>query len=135
MKARHFIMLTILILIIIIMICVKDAKNTKKLTCTVNSNFHGMESLITLDIKVKNNEVKDINMLIDATLPEEYLNQKQNIINTLGADGNMTVTSTEDGIRLSTGMNSSYFKSLGLNTETSYSDLKETLELEGYSCK
>lgn len=135
MKKRHIVMALILVTFLLILLCIHDSKNTKSLTCIVDSNFHGLDSKITLQISVKKDKLTNINMIIDSVLPEEYKSQKQALINQLGADGRMQVTSTEQGIRLSTGMNNEYFETLGLNTDSSYSELKEALEFQGYTCK
>ncbi len=135
MKKRHIVMVTVLVLFALIMFGIKDSKNVKNLTCTVNGEFLNMESLTTLKIKVKGNKIKDMDIIIDAILPKESLDQKQDLINSFNASGKMKATSTKEGIRFQTGMYSNYFKALKMNTKSSYSDLKSTLELEGFSCK
>lgn len=135
MKARHIIMIIVLVIFASIMFSLKDAKNTKKLVCSVDSDFQGMKSKINLDIKIKEQKIKDMDIVIDAILPDEYMNQKQEIINSISASGKMEATSTKDGIRFTSGIGSEYFKSLGVNINTSYNELKEALELQGFSCK
>lgn len=135
MKARHVIMIIVLVIFASIMFSLKDAKNTKKLVCSVDSDFQGMKSKINLDIRIKEQKIKDMDIVIDAILPDEYMNQKQEIINSISASGKMEATSTEDGIRFTSGIGSEYFKSLGVNINTSYNELKEALELQGFSCK
>ena len=135
MKPRHFIMILVLIIFSTVMLSLKSAKNTKTLTCSVNDDFQGLDSHITLNVKVSNNEIKDMNITIDSVLPEEYQSQKLNIITSINSEGKMQATSTKDGIRFETGIKSEYFKSLNLSTKTNYRELKESLELQGYSCK
>lgn len=135
MKARHVIMIIVLILVATIVFSLKEEKNTKTLTCSVNNDFQGMDSVTTLKVKVKDSEIKDIDMTIDAKLPKEYQNQKQNIIDSMNAQGKMHASSTSDGIRLEADMRSDYFKSLGLNTKASYQEFKQALEFQGYRCK
>lgn len=135
MKARHIVMILILVLFATIMFSLKDAKGTKSLVCRVNTDFQGLDSKITLDIKVKNSEIRDMDIVIDSVLPEEYQAQKQEIIDSMASSGKMEVTSTKDGIRFETGIGSEYFNSLGLSTKTNYNELKETLELQGYVCE
>lgn len=135
MKARHIIMIIVLVIFASIMFSLKDAKNTKKLVCSVDSDFQGMKSKVNLDIKIKEQKIKDMDIVIDAILPDEYMNQKQEIINSISASGKMEAISTKDGIRFTSGIGSEYFKSLGVNINTSYNELKEALELQGFSCK
>jgi len=135
MKARHIVMIMILILFATIMFSLKDAKNTKTLICSVNSDFQGFDSKINLDIKIKDKEIKDMDIVIDSVLPEEYLSEKQAIINQMNASGKMEVESTKEGLRFKTGIQSEYFKSLGISTKTSYGELKEALEFQGFNCK
>lgn len=135
MKARDIIMVILILLVLIIGIRMQYNKNIKTLTCTTNSNFHGMDSIITLNVQVSNNEIRDIGMIIDATLEEEYLSNSESLAAQLGADGRMKVTTTEKGLKLETDMNSQYFQSLGLNTKTSYNEFKNTLEFQGYKCE
>lgn len=135
MKARHVIMIIALIIIATAMFSLKEAKNIKTLTCTTKSDFQGMDSVINLEIDIKNKEVQDMNLAIDVTIPKEYLNQKQSIIDSIAASGKMQVTSTKNGMRLKAGMNSNYFNSLGLDTNTSSNELKQVLESQGYTCK
>ena len=49
--------------------------------------------------------------------------------------GKSKVTSTEEGIRLNSGMDGSYFASLGVTKDTKYGELKQVLELQGFTCK
>ncbi|MCM1052943.1 MAG: hypothetical protein NC483_03100 [Ruminococcus sp.] len=135
MKKRHIIMIIILVLAFSITMSLKEEKDTKKLECTTKSTMYDMDSLTTLNAKIKNSEIVGMDIFIDITIPKEYESQKQNMINSISAEGKMEVTSTKDGIRLKTGIHSEYFKSLGLNTKTSYNELKEVLEFQGYTCK
>jgi len=135
MKARHVIMIIVLILVATVVFSLKEEKGTKTLTCSVNNDFQGMDSVTTLKVKVKNNEIKDIDMTIDAIVPSEYQNQKQNIVDSINMQGKMQATTTKDGIRLTTDMKGEYFKSLGLNTKSSYNEFKQALEFQGYTCK
>ena len=128
-------MIIILIISFIVMLSMKEAKNTKKLTCYVNGEFYGMESKTTLESSVKNNEIKKMKISIDVIIPVQYESEKQNLINSIRSQGKMDVVSTKDGIKLKTGMNSEYFKTLGLSKTTSYGELREALEAQGYDCE
>lgn len=135
MKTRHVIMIITLIMVGIVMICVKDIKTTLNLTCTASGTFYELESVNTLTVKVKNNKIKSMNLAMDVTLPKDYEAQKDALIASIEREGKMQVTSTENGMMLKTGMGSDYFKSFGLSTDSSYNELKEVLELQGYTCK
>lgn len=135
MEKRHIIMIIILILFAGIMFSIKDSKNIKTLTCNVSGEMYEMQTLTTLEVKVKRNVVKDMKVTIDVTIPEEYQSEKQNLINNFMASGKMQVTSTENGIKLKSDMKSNYFNTLGLDTNSSYNELKSALELQGYTCK
>lgn len=135
MKTRHVVMIITLIIVGIVMICVKDAKTTLSLTCTASGSMYEMDSVNTLEVKVKNNKIKKLNLTIDVVVPEDQGYQKKDMINAINSEGKMQVVSTDKGMRLSTGMNSDYFKTFGLSTESSYSELKKVLELQGYTCK
>lgn len=135
MKARHIIMIMILILFATIMFSLREQKGVKTLACSVNNDFQGMDSKTYLDVKVKNNEIKDMDIKIDVVIPDEYKNNKQNIINSVASSGKMEVEETSEGMRLKSDINGEYFKSLGLSTKTSLSEFKDALELQGYSCK
>ncbi len=134
MKKRHILMIITVVLFALVMFSIKDSKNTKTLTCSVNGEFYEMESVTTLKAKVNNNKVRSMFISIDVIIPEEYKDYKQNLISQMKASGKMQVESTSKGIRLSTGTNK-YFDSLGLNRDSSYSELKSALELQGYSCE
>ncbi|MDE5539416.1 MAG: hypothetical protein K2J20_02895 [Bacilli bacterium] len=135
MKTRHVIMIITLIIVGIAMICIKDAKTTLNLTCTASGSMYEMDSVSTLKVKVKNNKIKKMDLTIDVVVPENKGYQKEEMINAMNSEGKMQVVSTDEGMRLSTGMNSDYFKTFGLSTESSYSELKKVLELQGYTCK
>lgn len=132
MKKRHLVMLSILALFILILFA---GKGTKSLTCTTNGEFYLGDSTSELKAKIKDDKVINMNLVILVSLPEEYILQKQSIIDNINSQGKMVATSTKDGIRLKAGMSSGYFENLGLSKDTSYADLKHILELQGYKCK
>lgn len=135
MKTRHIIMIISLIVIFLIVVSIKDLKNTKELTCTINGTMYEMDSLTTLRVTIKNNEVRNMKIDFDITIPEESLAQKQEIISYFQSQGNSEITPTDKGFRMSSGLYSDYFNSLGLSTTSSYNEVKQGLEFQGYTCK
>lgn len=135
MKTRHIIMIVSLVVIFLVVVSIKDLKNTEELTCTVNTKMYEMDSLTTLKVTVKNNEIRNMKVDMDITVPEEAMAQKQELINYFKSQGKSEVTTTDTGFRLSSGMYSDYFNSLGLSTKSSYNEIKQVLEFQGYKCK
>lgn len=135
MKTRHIIMILSLVVIFLVAVSIKDLKNTEELTCTVNTKMYEMDSLTTLKVTVKNNEIRNMKVDMDITIPEEAMAQKQELINYFQSQGKSEVTATDKGFRLSSGMYSDYFNSLGLSTKSSYNEIKQVLEFQGYKCK
>lgn len=135
MKTRHIIMIVSLVVIFLVVVSIKDLKNTEELTCTVNTKMYEMDSLTTLKVTVKNNEIRNMKVDMDITVPEEAMAQKQELINYFKSQGKSEVTTTDKGFRLSSGMYSDYFNSLGLSTKSSYNEIKQVLEFQGYKCK
>ena len=132
MKARHFIMIIILVIVISFVI---SNKGVVKLTCTTEGNMYESPSKSILEISVKDNKIKNMYVTIDVKLNEELMAQRELLIQNIQAQGKSDVTETKDGIRLTSGMSGSYFTSMGLTENTKYSELKEVLEVQGFTCK
>lgn len=132
MKTRHIIMIIILIIAISVLI---DNKGVDHLTCTTTGTLYELPSKSTLEISIKNNTLKDINIAVDIDLESKTKEEKNSLIQTIKMEGKSEVTETENGIRLTSDMNGSYFTNLGLTKNTSYNELKEVLELQGFTCK
>jgi len=132
MKRRHVLMIVVILIFALIMYGVKDAKKTKVLTCSVNSEFYGMESTTTLEISVNSNRIRGINETIDVIVSDEY---KEALMSEMQASGKMEASSTKDGIKLKSKMDNTYFDALGLDRNVSYGELKSALELQGYTCE
>lgn len=131
MKTRHIIMILTIVIVILFLF---GNRNVKTLTCTTNGEMLENQTTSTLKVKMKENKVSDMNLVINMTLSSEYQSQKQNMINSINSEGKMTATSTKDGIKLTTDMKSSYFDNLGLNTISSINEMKEVLETQGFTC-
>lgn len=132
MKLRHIIMIIILIIAISIFI---DNNGVKHLTCTATGTLYESPSVSTLEISIKNDMLKDINISIDINLESKTTAEKNSLIQMAKMQGKSDVTETKNGIRLTSDMNGSYFTSLGLTKNTTFSELKEALEIQGYTCK
>lgn len=126
MKTRHIIMILTIVIVILFLF---GNRNVKTLTCTTNGEMLENQTTSTLKVKMKENKVSDMNLVINMTLSSEYQSQKQNMINSINSEGKMTATSTKDGIKLTTDMKSSYFDNLGLNAISSINEMKEVLEI------
>lgn len=132
MKTRHIIMIIILVIVLSVFI---DSKGTEHLTCTANGTLYESPSISTLEISIKNNVLKDINIKVNVNLTDELKEQKDDLIEMIKMEGKAEVEKTKDGIRLKSGMNGSYFTNLGLTKDISYTELKQVLEIQGFTCK
>ncbi len=132
MKLRHIVMIIILIIAISIFI---DNNGVKHLTCTTTGTLYELPSISTLEINVKNDTLKDINISIDINLEDKLAEEKNSLIQMIKMQGKSEVTETKNGIRLTSDMNGSYFTNLGLTKNTTLNELKEALEIQGYTCK
>lgn len=132
MKNRIF--MVILLVIILVSLTGCGNSNTKTLKCSATSSQEGRKTMSNLEVKIKNDEVKDMKLTLNIELPEDEQSYKQAMINQMRQKTNQ-VYITNEGIKAIFGMNSSYFDTLGVTTDASYSELKQVLELQGYSCE
>ena len=134
-KKREIIMIITIIILFLITIIIVSEKNTEYLNCNLNGDFNGMESKTELNIEIRKNKVKDIKMTIDVKVPDDGEVSKEELISYINYQGKMKAISTDDGVELTSDMHSGYFDTLGLSTKSSSQELKQILELQGYSCK
>ncbi len=132
MKARHFIMIIILVIAISFVI---SNKGVEKLVCTTEGDLYESPSKSTLEISIKDNKIKDMYISIDVKLTDELMQQRDLLIQNIEAQGKSEVSKIDDGIRLSSGMSGSYFESMGITEDTKVNELKEVLEVQGFKCK
>lgn len=132
MKARHFIMIIILVIAISFVI---SNKGVEKLVCTTEGELYESPSKSTLEISIKDNKIKDMYISIDVKLNDELMQQRDLLVQNIEAQGKSQVTKIDDGIRLSSGMSGSYFESMGITEDTKVNELKEVLEVQGFKCK
>ena len=132
MKARHFIMIIILVIAISFVI---SNKGVEKLVCTTEGDLYESPSKSTLEISIKDNKIKDMYISIDVKLNDALMQQRDLLIQNIEAQGKSEVSKIDDGIRLSSGMSGSYFESMGITEDTKVNELKEVLEFQGFKCK
>ncbi len=109
----------------------------KKLTCTMSQDSMGMEMKNTVNVTFKDDAFDSMNVVMDITVPEEYADSKQELIDTFKeSEEDMKVTETKNGIRLEMSSESEYFEELDVDKDTvTYDQLKALFEDEGYTCK
>ncbi len=130
MKKRYIILLLTLLLIL------TGCKDNKKLTCTSKDDSSEIKKISTLNIKVKDKTISDMKFTVDMIFPEAYQNQRQNYINEIKSTKPYMQTSLIDGgIRIVTEMDDGSFIGIKTDQEVSYNELKEVLEVQGYTCK
>lgn len=132
MKIRHIIMGIILIIALSMFI---STNGVKSLTCTTEGTLYDSPSKSTLEISLKDDKIKDMYVTIDVKLNDELMTQRDTLIQNIEAQGKSEATATKDGIRLSSKMGSSFFTSMGLTSNTKYNELKEVLEVQGFTCQ
>ncbi len=108
--------------------------NTKTLNCSVTSTQEGRTSTSDLKIKIGDGEVKDMTLTLNVTLPKDQQFYKEAVMYQMSQKTNQ-VYATSDGVKAIFGMGSSYFNMLGISKDVSYSEIKQVLELQGYTCK
>lgn len=123
-----------LLLFIILSLTGCGNSNSKTLTCTVTDTKDGRTTTSDLVVKVINNEVRDMTLTLDITLPKGAEDYRQAMIYQLSQKTDK-IYSTNNGLKAVFDMGSSYFNTLGITKDASYSELKEVLELQGYTCK
>ncbi len=128
--------LMVLLLILIMSVSLTGCGNskTKTLNCSVTNSQDGRNMTSDLEVKIKNDEVKDMTLTLNIELPEEQQAYKQNMISQMRQKTDR-VYATNDGIKAIFGMGNSYFDTLGITKDVSYSELKQVLELQGYTCE
>lgn len=135
MNKRQIIMISIIILAALTALIMTSEKNTEYLTCKVSGDFQGMESHTILKATIRKNKLKEMNMTIDVNIPEDSETSKEDIINYINSQGKMTGETTSNGVKLTADMHGGYFDTLGLSKETTFNELKQILELQGYTCE
>jgi len=131
MKSKVIMIVCTIIMIISLSGCGSD---TKTLKCSVTTKKDGGSTTSDLKVKVKNDQVKDMTLTLNMKLSEEQKKYKESMMYQMYQKTNQ-VYSTTDGIKAIFDMNSSYFNTLGITKDASYNELKQVLELQGYTCE
>lgn len=124
---------TLSILLISLML-LTGCGSTKTMECTTTEKSDGKITESNLSVRVKKDNIEDMTLALNITLPEEQQSYKQLIITQM-KQKTPQVYATNNGIRAIFDMNSSYFEALGVSSSSSFSEIKQVLELQGYSCK
>lgn len=126
-----------IIVLFLLLISLTGCSKTQKLTCTASDESSTPKSYSTLNIKIKENKVSDMKFTVDMIFPESYQNQLQSMANNIKASKPyMDVIILKDGLRLITKDDSDdSFIGIKIDQEITYSELKQVLELQDYTCK
>lgn len=109
----------------------------KKLTCTMENNSLGLEMKQKVEVKFKGDTVDTMKVSMDITVPDEYKDRKQELIDMFKEeDDSIKVTETKNGIRIEADNDSDIFAEMDINgKEASYDDVKKAFEAQKYTCK
>ena len=129
MKKRFLILLLMLIFL-------TGCGNTQELVCTASNIEDDIKSYSTLEIKIKENKVSDMEFIVDMEFPSEYQTQLPVIANNIKTSKPYMDVSIVDGkIRLVTKDSANSFLGIQMDQEITYGELKEVLELQDYKCE
>ena len=129
MKKRFLVLLLMLIFL-------TGCGNTQELVCTASNIEDDIKSYSTLEIKIKENKVSDMEFIVDMEFPSEYQTQLPVIANNIKTSKPYMDVSIVDGkIRLVTKDSANSFLGIQINQEITYGELKEVLELQDYKCE
>ena len=129
MKKRFLILLLMLIFL-------TGCGNTQELVCTTSNIEDDIKSYSTLEIKIKENKVSDMEFIVDMEFPSEYQTQLPVIANNIKTSKPYMDVSIVDGkIRLVTKDSANSFLGIQMDQEITYGELKEVLELQDYKCE
>ncbi len=124
-----------IVLVLIMTFFLTGCTSTKKLTCIAIDDSSDMKKTSNLVIKVKDKEIKDMKFTVDMIFPEEAQSQIQSYINEIQrSKPYMQVIRINGGIRLITKMEDGSFIGIDAGQEITISELREVLEIQGYTC-
>lgn len=118
----------------------------EKIECTQSQKSFGVEMNQVINVEIKGNKFVNLDMTIDAVLPENLLSQKETFISSLektyaGMESKLgtvpTTTETENGAQIKYEMNAEQAKKFAgtNNTKVTKKEVIETFEKQGYTCK
>ncbi len=122
------------LILLISLVFLTGCGNTKTLNCSVTSKEEGGETVSNLRIKIKDNKIDDMRLTLNMTLSPEQKAYKQTIIEQMQQKTDR-VYATNDGIKAIFGMDSSYFDNFGISKDAKIGEVKQVLELQGYTCE
>ena len=131
MKKRY------VIVFVLMLFCLTGCGDTQKLVCTATTEEGDIKSYSTLEIKIKENKVSNMEFIVDMEFPREYQNQLLMIANNIkNSKPYMDVSIVNGKIRLITQDDpDESFLGIKIDQEITYSELKEVLELQDYQCE
>lgn len=136
MKKLEIVILILIIIVLIITFTIVDSIGVKELTCTAKGKSSDIKTSSKLEIKVKNQKIKDMKFTLDMILPKDQQNQKEDYINMVRqTKPYMSASVIDNGVRFVTKMQNGSFIGIDADQEMTISELKEVLEVQGYSCK
>lgn len=125
-----------IVIILLVMLSLTGCNSTKKLTCTATDDSSEIKKMSNLNIKVKDKKIKDMKFTVDMIFPDSSQNQRQSYINEIKrTKPYMQATLIDGGIRIVTEMEDGSFIGIDAGQEITISELREVLEIQGYTCK
>lgn len=136
MKKRWIIFILLFIIALIVVIILINSRDTKKLICRATDDSSTIKTESELVIKVKDKKVKDMDFTVDMIFPREQLSQRYSYINTIKqTKPYMNATIIDEGIKLVTEMEDGSFIGIDAEQEVTIAELKQVLEIQGYTCE
>lgn len=119
---------------------------TEIINCTQTQKTMGVDMNSVLNIELKGNNLKKINMTIDTILPESYLSKKQVFVDSFTKqykDFDKTygvkpeIKETENGVQVSFEMTDDDARKFygKVNTKTTRKEVIKEFENQGFTCK
>ena len=130
MKKKYMLLLFCIVLL-------TGCGNRESLVCISTTESDEATSYATLDIDIKDNKIYDMEFTVDMEFPEEYTSQLRTIASNIQASKPyMEVYIVDNKIRMiTTGDRDDSFLGIKIDQEITYGELKEVLELQGYTCE
>lgn len=124
------------LLVLLLTIVLTGCGNTKSLTCTAVDETVESTKNSTLRVKVKDKKIQDMRFTVDMLFPVEMQSQRQSYINEIKRTKPfIEATLIDGGIRMVTKMEDGSFIGIDAEQEITVSELREVLEIQGYTCK
>ena len=126
-----------ILIVFIFLLGITGCGNTQKLVCTANNTEDEIKSYSTLEIKIRENKISNMEFVVDMEFPSEYQSQLPMIANNIkSSKPYMDVSVVNGKIRLITEDDfGDSFLGIDIDQEITYGELKEVLELQDYKCE